>query len=107
MPKQKDLFSSRKNLEEICTVPDKIISVYSLEKHVWADGNSVQAREARRPELKTLEEFQLDPVRPFLMDILRKMAAPYKPDRKDSPIGQGYWVQAEFESGKSHMLCTL
>ena len=107
MQKQKDLFSSRKNLEEILTVPDKIISVYSLEKHVWADGNSVQAREDRKPELKTLEEFQLDPVRPFLMDILRKMAAPYKPERKDSPVGQGYWIQAEFGSGKSHLLCTL
>ena len=107
MPKQKDLFSSRKSLDEICTVPDKIISVYSLEKHVWADGNSIKARKARKPELQTVEEFQLDPVRPFLMDILRKMAAPYKPERKDSPVGQGYWIQAEFGSGKSHLLCTL
>jgi len=107
MSKQKDLFLTRKSLDEICTSPDKIISVYSLEKHVWADGNSIKARKARKPELQTLEEFQLDPVRPFLMDIFRKMAAPYKPERKDSPIGQGYWIQAEFGSGKSHLLCTL
>jgi len=107
MPKQNDLFSIRKSLDEICTVPDKIISVYSLEKHVWANANSLSARKSRKPELQTLKEFQLDPVRPFLMDILRKMAAPYKPERKDSPVGQGYWIQAEFGSGKSHLLCAL
>ena len=100
-----ELFTARKSLGEICTVPDKIISVYSLEKHVWADSNSEAARKARKPELQTIEEFQLDPVRPFLTDILRNMAAPYISDRKDAPIGQGYWVQAEFGSGKSHLLC--
>lgn len=74
-----DLFTARKNLNEICTVPDKIISVYSLEKHVWADSNSETGRKARKPELKTIEEFQIDPVRPFLTDILRNTAAPWKP----------------------------
>lgn len=59
------------------------------------------------PELKTVEEFQIDPVRPFLNDILRQMAAPYKPDQRENPIGQGYWIQAEFGSGKSHLLCFL
>jgi len=107
MPEAEDLFTSRKSLDEICTVPDKIISVYSLEKHVWADSNSEAARKARKPELQTIEEFQIDPVRPFLTDILRNMAAPYKPERKDSPIGQGYWIQAEFGSGKSHLLSFL
>ena len=71
-----DLFTARQNLAEICTVPDKIISVYSLEKHVWADSNSEASRKARKPELQTIEEFQIDPVRPFLTDILRNMAAP-------------------------------
>ena len=102
-----NLFTIRKSLEEICTVPDKIISVYSLEKHVWADSNSEAGRKARKPELQTIEEFQIDPVRPFLTDILRNMAAPWKPERRDNPVGQGYWIQAEFGSGKSHLLCCL
>ena len=102
-----DLFTTRKNLAEICTVPDKIISVYSLEKHVWADSNSEASRKARKPELQTIEEFQIDPVRPFLTDILRNMAAPWKWERKDNSVGQGYWIQAEFGSGKSHLLCCL
>jgi len=104
MAKTENLFTARKSLNEICTVPDKIISVYSLEKHVWADSNSLEARNKRKPELQTIEEFQIDPVRPFLNDILRNMAAPHKPERRDNPIGQGYWIQAEFGSGKSHVL---
>ena len=71
-----ELFTFRNDLSEICTVPDKIISVYSLEKHVWADSTSEASRKARKPELQTIEEFQIDPVRPFLTDILRNMAAP-------------------------------
>ena len=102
-----DLFTTRKSLAEICAVPDKIISVYSLEKHVWAGSNSEASRTAREPELKTIEEFQIDPVRPFLTDVLRNMAAPWKRERKDNPVGQGYWIQAEFGSGKSHLLCCL
>ena len=102
-----NLFTTRKSLDEICSVPKKIISVYSLEKHVWADSNSPKARKARKPELRTIEEFQIDPVRPFLNDIFRNMAAPYNPERKDNPIGQGYWIQAEFGSGKSHLLSFL
>lgn len=102
-----DLLTQRKPLDEICTVPDKIISVYSLEKHVWANSNSDQARRDHRPELKTIDEFLLDPVRSFLTDILRRIAAPYDRQRKDNPIGQGYWIQAEFGSGKSHLLCFL
>ena len=68
MAKTDNLFLARKSLDEICTVPEKIISVYSLEKHVWVDSNSMAARKGRKPELKTVEEFQLDPVRPFLTD---------------------------------------
>ena len=102
-----DLFTQRKSLDQICRVPDKIISVYSLEKHVWADGSSELSRETREPELQTIEEFQIDPVRPFLNDVFRNIAAPYNPERRDSPIGQGYWIQAEFGSGKSHLLCFL
>ena len=107
MPTAEDLFTQRKSLDEICDVPDKIISVYSLEKHVWTDSNSEAARKARKPELQTIEEFQIEPVRPFLNDVLRNMAAPYNPERRDQSIGQGYWIQAEFGSGKSHLLCFL
>lgn len=102
-----DLLTQRESLDKICKVPDKIISVYSLEKHVWADSNSLKARQARQPELKTVSEFEFDPVRPFVTDVLRRIAAPYDPNRKENPIGQGYWIQAEFGSGKSHLLCTL
>lgn len=104
---QADLFSERKGLHEICHVPDRIISVYSLEKHVWANANAEASRRGRTPELQTVEEFQIDPVRPFFTDILRNMAAPWKRERKDQPVGQGYWIQAEFGSGKSHLLCCL
>ena len=107
MPKTEDLFAIRKSLDQICTIPDKIISVYSLEKHVWADSNAEDSRKARKPEPRTIEEFQIDPVRPFLNDILRNMAAPYKPELRDNSIGQAYWIQAEFGSGKSHLLCFL
>ncbi len=107
MPKVDALFEQRKCLREICKVPDRIISVYSLEKHVWADGNAPEARKERRPELQTIEEFRIDPVRPFLNDVLRNLAAPYHPQRRDQPVGQGYWIQAEFGSGKSHLLCFL
>lgn len=102
-----DLTTFRENLCNICTVPERIISVYSLEKHIWADGNDISAVKSRIPEIKTIEEFQIDPVRHFLNNIFRNMAAPYKPEKKDETIGQGYWIQAEFGSGKSHLLCFL
>ncbi len=102
-----NLFATRKSLNEICNVPEKIISVYSLEKHIWADSNSVEARKERLPEEQTVIEFQIGPVRSFLRDILPKIAAPYKPEKKENPIGQGYWIQAEFGSGKSHLLSFL
>ncbi len=41
------------------------------------------------------------------MDFFRQLSAPYDPKRKDTPIGQGYWIQAEFGSGKSHLLSFL
>ncbi|MBI2939062.1 MAG: hypothetical protein HYY04_01385 [Chloroflexi bacterium] len=107
MARGEDLLTSRKSLDEICSVPERIISVYSLEQHVWADGNSSEARRGRQPEVQTIEEFQINPVRDFLNDIFRRMAAPYRRERRDDPIGQGYWVQAEFGSGKSHLLCFI
>ncbi|HEY8743299.1 MAG TPA: hypothetical protein VIU62_09380 [Chloroflexota bacterium] len=105
--KQTSTDNVRASLAQICQVPESIISVYALEKHVWEGGNADAARQERRPELQTIVEFQFNPVRHFLNDILRNMAAPYRPDRRDDPIGQGYWVQADFGSGKSHLLCAL
>ena len=94
---------TRRTLDQVIEVPDNIISVYVVEKHIW-DGDSDEAKAQRRPEQTTVGEFMIDPVRPFLNDIFRQMAAPYAPERKDNPIGQGYWIQAEFGSGKSHLL---
>lgn len=105
-----ELFAVRKSLKEICTVPDKIISVYTLEQHIWADSGETTnntARALRIPERQTVDEFQINPVRSFLNDIFRLMSAPYRPERRDEQIGQGYWIQAEFGSGKSHLLCFL
>src|SRR5271167_5645 len=105
-----ELFAIRKGLDEICKVPEKIISVYTLEQHIWVDTaetSNKAARKQRIPARQTVEEFQINPVRPFLNDILRLMAAPYRPERRDEPIGQGYWIQAAFGSGKSHLLCFL
>jgi len=98
----------RKSLDQITDVPDDIISVYVVEQHIWENANSEEeralARKTRRAETRTINEFLIDPVRPFLMDIFRQLSAPYEPNRKDNPIGQGYWIQAEFGSGKSHLL---
>lgn len=99
----KTLFQ-RQSLDEIITIPDDIISVYVVENHIWRDGGSQAARQNRQVETRTIEEFLIDPVRSFLNDIFRQMAAPYAPARRDNPIGQGYWIQAEFGSGKSHLL---
>ncbi len=105
-----ELFALRKSLDEVCNVPDNIISVYTLEQHIWADTaetSNKTSRTQRIPASQTVEEFQINPVRSFLNDILRLMAAPYRPERRDEQIGQGYWIQAEFGSGKSHLLCFL
>ncbi len=92
----------RKPLDQIVTIPDSIISVYVVENHIWSDGGPdgrlLQTGTAR------LREFLISPVRSFLNDLFRGLAAPYIPGRKDAPIGQGFWVQAEFGSGKSHLL---
>ena len=101
--KPQELFR-RKSLDEVCTVPNDIISVYVVEKHIWEDQGGEDARRERQPEIRTVEEFLIDPVRPFLNDVFLHLAAPYEPDRRDRPIGQGHWIQAEFGSGKSHVL---
>ena len=98
----------RKTLDQITSVPEDIISVYVVEQHIWRNKGSDEdrrlARQNRIAESQTVEEFLIDPVRSFLMDIFRQLSAPYDRARKDLPIGQGYWIQAEFGSGKSHLL---
>lgn len=97
----------RKSLDQIITVPESLTSVYVVERHIWANGGDLAARAARQVEQKTVDEFLIDPVRSFLNDFFRQISAPYLPERKDNPIGQGWWVQAEFGSGKSHLLSFL
>lgn len=105
MAKSTDLnLFKRKSLDQVTQVPEDIISVYVVENHICDDGGSDDARKDRKAETRTVEEFLIDPVRPFLTDFFRKLSAPYDPSRKDTPIGQGYWIQAEFGSGKSHVL---
>lgn len=94
----------RKALDQLLSVPSEIIDVYVVEHHIWAGGGSAEAKKARKSELKTVREFLIDPIRPLLNDVLRHLAAPYNPADKTNPVGQGWWVQAEFGSGKSHLL---
>ncbi len=97
----------RKPLDQLCSVPSEIIDVYVVEHHIWAGGGSPDAKRERRPEAQTVREFLIEPVRPVVNDVLRLLAAPYNPADKTKPIGQGWWVQAEFGSGKSHLLSFL
>jgi len=94
----------RKPLDQICSVPEEIIDVYVVEHHIWADAGSDEAKRNRKAELKTVREFLIDPVRPLLNDVLRHLAAPYDPSDRMNAIGQGWWIQAEFGTGKSHLL---
>ncbi len=107
-PKPELKLYQRKSLDQITSVPDDIISVYVVEQHIWSNAQTEEerllARRTRQAETRTVEEFLIDPIRPFLMDFFRQLSAPYDPNRKDNPIGQGYWIQAEFGSGKSHLL---
>ncbi|MBI5489032.1 MAG: hypothetical protein HY905_16985 [Deltaproteobacteria bacterium] len=91
-------FGARKPLGEILKVPAKVESVYSLTQHVWAGRTDQERRESKkngRVRLETLGEFYLDPVRSYLDRICEKIAA---------GEGQGFWLQAEFGVGKSHLI---
>jgi hypothetical protein len=101
-----DLFK-RQTLDQLCDVPDHIIDVYVVERHIWQGGTvegEAESKRKRRAEPQTVRDFLIDPVRPLLNDVLRQLAAPYDPSSKANPIGQGWWIQAEFGSGKSHLL---
>lgn len=91
-------FANRKPLKDILKVPDRVQSVYSLTQHVWAgesDAERTESKKNNRVRLETLDEFFIDPVRAYLNRIFEKIA---------EGEGQGFWVQAEFGVGKSHLL---
>lgn len=91
-------FANRKPLKDIVKVPDRVQSVYSLTQHVWAGESDAERRESKkknRVRLETLDEFFIDPVRAYLNRIFEKVA---------DGEGQGFWVQAEFGVGKSHLM---
>lgn len=93
-----DAYASRKPLKDLMQVPERVQSVYSLTQHVWAgesDDERHKAKKDNRVRLETLEEFFIDPVRNYLSRIFEKVA---------DGEGQGFWVQAEFGVGKSHLL---
>jgi hypothetical protein len=93
-----DAYASRKPLKDLLNVPDRVQSVYSLTQHVWAGESDDERRTSRKTNkvrLETLDEFFLDPVRGYLSRIFERIA---------QNEGQGFWVQAEFGVGKSHLL---
>jgi hypothetical protein len=98
MPLDFSGFEQRKPLSQILTIPKDVQSVYSLTQHVWAGKDEEGRRESKRlnrVRLETLDELLVDPVRGYLNRILEKVA-----DKE----GQGWWLQAEFGVGKSHLL---
>lgn len=97
-----DTLFKRKTMDQVISVPDEIIDVYVVEDHIWADKGD--GRKLRKPETKTVSEFLIDPVRNVVEQVFRQLAAPYDPSKKSDTIGQGWWIQAEFGSGKSHLL---
>ena len=89
-------------MDQVISVPEEIIDVYVVEDHIWADKGA--GRKTRKPETKTVSEFLIDPVRNIVEQVFRQISAPYDPSNKTNTVGQGWWIQAEFGSGKSHLL---
>jgi hypothetical protein len=76
-------FANRKPLGSILEIPKKVQSVYSLTQHVWegeSEEQRIDSKKHNRPRLDTLGEFLAE------------------------GTGQGFWLQAEFGVGKSHLL---
>ena len=91
-------FMNRPPLGKILDIPKKVQSVYSLTQHAWAGDSDDERRDAKkrnRVRLETLDELLIDPVRNYLDRIFEPIA---------EGRGQGFWVQAEFGVGKSHLL---
>ena len=93
-----DAYANRKPLKDLLKVPERVQSVYSLTQHIWtgeSDDERQKSKKGNKVRLETLGEFFLDPVRSYLSRIFQSIAA---------NEGQGFWVQAEFGVGKSHLL---
>ena len=81
----------RATLDQLCDVPDEIIDVYVVERHIWQGGTvetEANAKRNRQAEPRTVRDFLIDPVRSLLNDVLRQLAAPYDPSSKVNPIGR-------------------
>ena len=60
-----DLFK-RQTLDQLCEVPDEIIDVYVVERHIWQGGTvdaEAESKKKRRAEPRTAKDFLIDPVR--------------------------------------------
>ena len=93
-----DAYANRLRLKDLLKVPERVQSVYSLTQHIWegeSDDERRNSKKCNKVRLETLDEFFLDPVRGYLSRIFERIAA---------NEGQGFWVQAEFGVGKSHLL---
>ena len=78
----------RQTLDQLCDVPDEIIDVYVVERHIWQGGSvdaEAEAKRLRRAEPRTVRDFLIDPVRSLLNDVLRQLAMPYIPTDKTNP----------------------
>lgn len=93
-----DAYANRKPLRDLLKVPERVQSVYSLTQHIWqgeSDDERQKSKKTNKVRLETLGEFFLDPVRGYLSRIFQSIT---------TNEGQGFWVQAEFGVGKSHLL---
>ena len=78
----------RQTLDQLCDVPEDIIDVYVVERHIWQGGtvdSEAESKKKRRAEPRTAKDFLIDPVRSLLNDVLRQLAAPYDPAAKRTP----------------------
>ena len=96
---------SLRPIGEIITLPERIETTISLDEHIWKVRGKGGGREF---ELATVRNFVItSELRAYLMEIFHKITSPYNPQDFEQPIGQGWWVQADFGSGKSHLLAYL
>ena len=73
----------RKTLDEVISVPASIIDVYVVEDHIWADKGSQEAKQKRQPELNTIKDFLIDPVRSLMEQVFRQVAASLRPFKEN------------------------
>ena len=62
----------RQTLDQLCEVPDEIIDVYVVERHIWQGGSvdvEAESKRKRRAEPRTVRDFLIDPVRSLLNDV--------------------------------------